>query len=271
MSEAPIGIFDSGLGGLSVWKACKDLLPQESFVYFADQTNCPYGPRPQHEIKELCHRIVKSLLANQAKLIVVACNTATAAAIKDLRKQYSLPFVGMEPAIKPAAAQSISKTIGILATEGTLKGDLFQHTKARYAEDVEVILQVGHGLVELVETGKTRGKEAEQLLEKFLLPMKARGLDQLVLGCTHYPFLTESIRKILGPGTDILDPAPAVAKQMKRILSAQGLLNPNKQQGTDLFYTNGALEQAQKSVDNLSSLLGAKIEFLQMRGGNGRR
>jgi len=261
MSAAPIGIFDSGLGGLSVWKACKALLPQEQFIYIADQANCPYGPKSVDDIKRLCQNIVEVLLSKQVKLIVVACNTATAAAIGELRQNYAVPFVGMEPAIKPAAEQSLSKTIGILATEGTLRGDHFQKTRAKYAQDVEVMLQVGHGLVELVEAGKTEGKEAEDLLSKYLLPMKEKGLDQLVLGCTHYPFLTKSIRKILGEGPDILNPAPAVARQVQRILSTQNLLHRDIPKKKDLFYTNGNLDLSQKSINKLSFYLEEEIEL----------
>lgn len=261
MSAAPIGIFDSGLGGLSVWKACKVLLPQEQFIYIADQANCPYGTKPVEDIKRLCKNIVEILLRKQVKLIVVACNTATAAAIAELRQDIDLPFVGMEPAIKPAAEQSLSKTIGILATEGTLQGNLFQKTRAKYAQEVEVMLQVGHGLVELVEAGQTTGKEAEELLHKYLLPMKKKGLDQLVLGCTHYPFLTESIRKILGDGPEILNPAPAVARQVQRILSTKKLLHTQTLTRKDLFYTNGNLDLGQKSVNKLSFYLGEEVEL----------
>lgn len=261
MSSAPIGIFDSGLGGLTVWKACKRRLPQEQFVYIADHAHCPYGPQSLAKIRKLCQSMVEHLCEQKVKLIIIACNTATAAAIYDLRQRYEIPFVGMEPAIKPAAKQSKTQKVGILATAGTFQGEHFKQTKAKYAGSVEVLIQIGEGLVELVESGKIEGEEAEELLKKYLDPMKEQGIDQLVLGCTHYPFLMNPIQRIMGPGVQIIDPAPAVAQQVERVLKKERLLNRAPEHPEDIFFTSREASIDKKSLSILSQFLEEEIHL----------
>lgn len=232
-------MFDSGLGGLSVWKEVTKLLPNESVVYFADSGNCPYGTRSEEEIIRLCRRIVDHLLSKQCKLIVIACNTATSAAIAQLRAEYSVPFIGMEPAVKPAALHTRTGNIGILATQGTLNGKLFNYTKSRFAGNVNVHMQVGHGLVELVEKGMNESPEAEQVLRQYIEPMIDNHVDHIVLGCTHYPFLEKLIHKIAGSNVTVLDPAPAVALQTRRKLEEFSLLADPAHSAAYSFYTTG--------------------------------
>ncbi|MCL2132709.1 MAG: glutamate racemase, partial [Bacteroidales bacterium] len=189
MCQAPVGLFDSGVGGLSVWRELSRLLPFEHTVYYADTAFCPYGPKRKEEIIARAVHISDFLLAKQVKLIVAACNTATAAAIDYLRKHYEIPFVGMEPALKPAALLSKSGVVGVLATQGTFKGRLYHETAERFAANTVIIEQCGDGLVELIEAGKINTPEMEALLHKYIDPMIAAGADYIVLGCTHYPFL----------------------------------------------------------------------------------
>jgi glutamate racemase len=238
----PIGVFDSGAGGLTVLNELLKVLPGESFVYFADSANCPYGPKPQSEVVELSNCITRFLLEQGCKLVVVACNTATAAAIEHLRSSFKIPFIGMEPAIKPASLNSKTKSIGVLATAGTFKGKLYIETSKKYASDVNVCYQVGEGLVELVEAGKADSPEAAELLHRYVAPMVDCNIDHLVLGCTHYPFLMSSLRGILPKGVEIVDPAPAVARQTLRVLSEYNLLNNGSSQGKLAFYSSASVE-----------------------------
>jgi glutamate racemase len=239
MSDQPIGMFDSGLGGLSVWREVVKQIPGESVVYLADSANCPYGPRPEQEIQLLCEKNVEFLLSKRCKLIVVACNTATSAAITHLREKYPVPFIGMEPAVKPAALHTKTGNIGILATQGTLNGKLFNETKKRFAENVNVHLQVGHGLVELVEKGLNESPEAEEALGRYIRPMLENNADHIVLGCTHYPFLSGLICKIAGDRVTIIDPAPAVALQTKRKVEEFDLSAPPEAAALHSFFTTG--------------------------------
>ena len=218
-NEMHIGIFDSGVGGLSVWKEILKLMPCARFSYVSDCAYCPYGPRPAGEIVERARAITRFLLGQGADVIVVACNTATAAAIETLRQEFDIPFIGMEPAIKPAVLNSKSGVIGVLATKGTFGGELYNNTLRKYALNVEVLEQIGDGLVELVESGEYNGVEARALLQKYINPMLEEGADHIVLGCTHYPFLFEEIRDIAGKEIVIVDPAPAVAKRLLDIAS----------------------------------------------------
>lgn len=228
-NQNPIGVFDSGVGGLSVFKELFSELPLESYVYFADSAFCPYGAKPKAELEQRIDKIV-SLLINEyaCKIIVFACNTATAVAIEGIRSRYPISFIGMEPAVKPAALHSHTKAVGILATEGTLKGKLFIETAARFASDTHLVIRVGSGLVELVEAGLEDSEQAETLLREYLDPMVAAHVDHIVLGCTHYPFLANQIRKIVGQEIAILNPAPAVAKHTRDILQQQQALNGGK-------------------------------------------
>jgi len=246
----PIGVFDSGTGGISVFQELVKHLPNESFVYFADSANCPYGSKTQEKIIELSSRIVDFLVRKDCKAIVVACNTATAGAIDWLRMHYNIPFIGMEPAIKPAALNTKTRSIGVLATAGTFKGRLYIETSRRYASDVNVCYQVGEGLVELVEQDRVNTPEAEVLLKTYIKPMLDCNIDQLVLGCTHYPFFKPLLKKILPPDVDIIDPAPAVAKQTQKVLKESHLANSKENSFTSFqFYSSSDTRVLEKLVE----------------------
>lgn len=220
---AVIGIFDSGSGGLSVYRELVKLLPAERYIYYSDAANCPYGEKSALFIRRRARFITEFLLDKGADVIVVACNTATAAAISELRAQYpDVPFVGMEPAVKPAALGTKSGVIGVLATAGTLKASKYLNTRGLYEGDVRVVEHVGQGFVELVENGVLDGPEAENTVRASLQPLLDEGADVIVLGCTHYPFLRPLIERIAGPGVEVIDPAPAVARQTLRILEKHG-------------------------------------------------
>jgi glutamate racemase len=216
-NNQPIGIFDSGIGGTSIWREIHQLLPNEQTIYLADSKNAPYGLKPKAEIIALSIKNVDFLLAMNCKLIVVACNTATTNAIKELREKYTVPIIGIEPAIKPAATHSKTQTIGILATKGTLNSELFNKTVELF-HDTKIIEQVGHGLVQLIENGDIDSAEMTQLLHSYLTPMIQANIDYLVLGCSHYPYLIPQIKKILPPHIHIIDSGEAVAKQTRNIL-----------------------------------------------------
>lgn len=244
---ATIGIMDSGVGGLSVLKELLRTLPGHSFVYYADSANCPYGPRPHEWVSHRVQEIVEILLDRGADIIVLACNTATAAAVADLRARWpEVPFVGMEPAVKPAAQTTESGVIGVLATKGTLAGAKYLGTKAKYASDVKVAEHVGEGFVELVERGVLDGPEAEAVVEASLRPLLDAGADRIVLGCTHYPFLLPIFRKLAPAGVEFLDPAPAIARRVSDIISQRGL----------------SAKKEQRSVALLSSADGSSLERL---------
>lgn len=221
---AKIGIFDSGVGGLSVFREIRKILPEEEYIYYSDSANCPYGEKPVEFIIERCRKITEFLLENGAEIIVVACNTATAAAIKTLREEYPIRFIGMEPAIKPAAQLTRTGVVGVLATAGTLKSDKYLRHKQKYASDIRIAEHVGEGFVELVEKGMTSGPEAESTVRRSLEPLLAAGADTIVLGCTHYPFLTDAIRKAAqGRDITIIDPAPAIAKHLVEVMDEEGI------------------------------------------------
>ena len=238
MRNKPIGIFDSGVGGISVWNEVVKLLPNESIVYLADSKNCPYGSKSEDEIIKLSEKNTQFLLNESCKMIIVACNTATAAAIEYLRRTFSIPFVGMEPAVKPAAINSKTKNIGILATEGTFNGKLFNETSEKFTKGINVHLQVGYGLVESVEAGELQGEKLQSLLYKYLNPMLENNVDNIVLGCTHFPFLKENIQKIVGDGVNIIDPSSAVANRAKYILN-QFNIRASNVEPVFTFYTTG--------------------------------
>ena len=223
-----IGVLDSGLGGLSVWQELIKLMPDEEYVYVADSGHCPYGPKPPSEIYLRTERISRYLIGQGARIIVVACNTATAAAIGKLRSAFTVPFVGMEPAVKPAALNTRTGVIGVLATQGTLRGELYLRTLHRFAAGTRVIERIGEGLVELVENGLADTPQAEALMRKYIGPMLEAGADHLVLGCTHYPFLSGVIEKIAGDRMTLVNPAPAVARRTREILKQQVADNEKK-------------------------------------------
>ena len=233
----PIGLFDSGIGGTSIWKEIHELMPNEDTIYLADSKNAPYGQKSKEEIIHLSSKNTEFLLNQNCKIIVVACNTATTNAIKELRAKYSVPFIGIEPAIKPAALHSKTQTIGILATQGTLNSELF-HQTAQQFHDTKIIEQIGHGLVPLIEEGKINSPQIKQLLNDYLQPMIEANIDYLVLGCSHYPYLLPQIKKILPKHIKIIDSGEAVAKQTKNILSEKNNLNQENHQPKNIFYTN---------------------------------
>lgn len=223
-----IGIFDSGVGGLSVFREIHKILPEQSYIYYSDNAHCPYGEKSQEYIINRAREITKILLAKGAQIIVVACNTATAAAIATLREEFPVKFIGMEPAIKPAAARTRTGVVGVLATAGTLKADKYLSTRVRWGDNIQIVEHVGQGFVELVERGKTHGPEAEEVVETSIEPLLDAGADTIVLGCTHYPFLSDTIRLVasrLVPDRDvtIIDPAPAVAKHLVEVMNKEGI------------------------------------------------
>ena len=232
----PIGFFDSGIGGLCVRDACIRLLPHESTFYIADSANCPYGGKPPLEIEKLARKHVRRLLSARCKLIVVACNTATAAAIDALRAEWpDVPFVGMEPAVKPAALRSRTGVVGVLATEGTFHGRLYRETCARFAKRTTVLMCVADDFVTLVERGETSGARAEAAVRRRIEPLLAAGVDHLVLGCTHFPHLRPLIEKVSAGRAEVLDPSDAVARQIHRLLAARSLLAPADAVATHRF------------------------------------
>ena len=236
INNNPIGLFDSGIGGTSIWNVINKLLPNESTIYLADSKNAPYGQKTKEEIIAFSCKNVEFLLNKNCKIIVVACNTATTNAIKELREKYDVPFIGIEPAIKPAALNSKTHTIGILATKGTLNSDLFHKTLDKY-QDIKIIEQVGYNLVQLIENGQINSPEMNELLHQYLQPMIKANIDYLVLGCSHYPYLIPQIEKILPPSIHIIDSGEAVARQTKNILEQKVGFNHSNLVYND-FYTN---------------------------------
>uniref|UniRef100_UPI00404951ED glutamate racemase n=1 Tax=Gelidibacter sp. TaxID=2018083 RepID=UPI00404951ED len=239
MSKQPIGIFDSGVGGTSIFKEIHALLPNEHTIYLADSFNAPYGGKTKDEIIVLSIKNMELLLSKNCKLVVVACNTATTNSIKLLRENYSIPIIGIEPAIKPAALQTQTKAIGILATKGTLSSELFHKTTDLYSNGIQVIEQVGEGIVRLIENGQMKSDEMRNLLKGYLQPMIDANIDYLVLGCTHYPYLMPMLLEMLPKHVKIIDSGEAVARQTKVILEKHNLLNIRKAKTKNVFYTNG--------------------------------
>ncbi len=249
-----IGIFDSGIGGLSVFREIRKVLPDERYIYYSDNAHCPYGEKSKEYIIDRAMTITDLLLSEGADIIVVACNTATAAAITSLRTRYPNMFIGMEPAIKPAALSTKTGVIGVLATAGTLKADKYLNTKGKYAEGIKITEHIGQGFVELVESGKTSGKEAENIIRASLKPILDEGADRIVLGCTHYPFLMDTIKKVaaeLYPDRDIefIDPAPAVAKHTHEVMEARNLIR--KDGYSVILHSSGVSEQLESIYRNL--------------------
>jgi glutamate racemase len=236
----PIGVFDSGVGGLSVLRAMREQLPNEAVIYFGDQGHVPYAPRTMEQIQSFSEGITKFLLNQNAKLIVVACNTASAAALKYLRAKFpDMSFVGMEPAIKPAAEYTATGVVGVLATPATFQGALYASVVERFGAGVELLQSTCPGLVQQIEAGDLAGVSTRKILEEALIPMLERNIDTVVLGCTHYPFVIPLIEEIAGDKVRVIDPAPSVARQVKRLLEAQGMLNPSEARGDIRFFTSG--------------------------------
>lgn len=252
MKNKPIGLFDSGIGGTSIWKEVVKLLPNENTIYLADSKNAPYGEKSSEEIIALSVKNTELLLSKGCKLIIVACNTATTNAIDYLRKNYAIPFIGIEPAIKPAALLSKTGAIGILATKGTLSSKLFEKTTKEYTKNITTIEQDGEGLVPLIEEGKLNSPEINELLTTYLKPMLNFNIDHLVLGCTHYPYLIPQIKKIIGENITIIDSGEAVAKQTKAILEKHNLLSTTTTKNHHQFYTNSETKVLKEILSDVS-------------------
>ena len=271
-----IGIFDSGIGGLSVFREIYKLLPRQRYAYYADSAHCPYGGKSREYVENRARSITDFLLEKGADIIVVACNTATAAAIATLRNEYSDPkneevrqkvlrltsgrrdhikFIGMEPAVKPASEHTETGVIGVLATAGTLSGNKYKTTRETFAKGVTVVEHVGEGFVELVEKGLTSGPEAESTVSNSVMPLLKSGADTIVLGCTHYPSLSETISKIAGPDIKIIDPAPAVARHLVEVMNEEDI-QENEIQTTQMpdvsLYTSGNLQSLETAFSRLS-------------------
>ncbi|MBX2979722.1 MAG: glutamate racemase [Flavobacteriales bacterium] len=238
--QRPIGIFDSGIGGLTVTAAIQQALPRERLLYFGDTAHMPYGQRSLEQVRQFSEGITAALLERDCKLIVVACNTASGAALKALRARWPMvPFVGMEPAVKPAAEHTRSGVVGVIATTATFQTEVYASVVERFAHDVRVLHQPCPGLVTAIEAGELDTPATEALLRGWLEPMLAQGIDALVLGCTHYPIVRPLIERILGPGVRVIDPAPAVARQVGRLLVEHGLEAPATATGDIRCTTSG--------------------------------
>ncbi|MFU8837666.1 MAG: glutamate racemase [Thiohalomonadaceae bacterium] len=256
-AKRPIGILDSGAGGLSVWREIRRALPGEDLLYAADTAHLPYGDKPAAYVRQRVHALAGVLVAQGAKALVVACNTATAAAVESLRERFALPVVGMEPGIKPAILGSRNGVVGILATASMVRSQRMAQLVQRYGSGKQVIIQPCPGLVELVERHALHGAETTRLLQQYLQPMLDGGVDTLVLGCTHYPFLMTAIRHLVGPGLQIIDTAPAIARRLHSLLEAQQLLNPSTESGQARFFSSG---DAAQQAALFSQLLGQTVE-----------
>jgi glutamate racemase len=256
--DGPIGIFDSGVGGLSVWREIVRALPNEDTIYFADQQHVPYGPRSELEIRAFSDGITRYLLERGCKAIVVACNTASAAALKHLRDTLPhVPSVGMEPAVKPAAAMTKTGVVGIMATPATFQGRLFKATAGRYASGIRLVNQICDGLADHVEAGDLDGPATELVLRRFLEPILDAGADTIVLACTHYPFVLEPIRRIAGPDVAVIDPAPAIARHLGTVLVQHDLRRTGTHQGRHAFVTSGDARRFEAALLRLTGVEGA--------------
>jgi len=256
-NNQPVGVFDSGVGGLSVLRAMRELMPEEPVIYFGDQGHVPYGPRPMEQVRDFSEAITRFLLEREAKLVVVACNTASAAALHYLRDTFpNVSFVGMEPAVKPAAEYTRSGLVGVLATPATFQGALYASVLERFANGVQILQHTCPGLVGQIEKGNLDGDQTRAILNNALRPMLDQGIDTVVLGCTHYPFVIPLIEQVVGDRVRVIDPAPAVARQIQRLLEAQELKQPVGDCAEVQIFTSGEAE-------SLTSLL------LKLLGENG--
>lgn len=247
-SPKPVGFFDSGVGGLSVMKEARLLLPSEDFLYFADSAYCPYGVKPLEVIRSRAFAICDFLMSRGAKIIVIASNTTSITALNDVRERVDVPVVGIEPAVKPAVSATRNGRIGVLATVVTLAGERFNSLVDRYGNGVEVYTQPCPGLVELVESGGFNKPEAEILLGRYLKPLLAREVDTIVLGCTHYPFLRPLVEKMVGADVVVIDTGKAVARQVERVLEKYSMLNEKTEAGWELFFTSADPDEVEPVV-----------------------
>lgn len=250
-ASSPIGIFDSGVGGLSVLREIRSAFASEDLLYVADSAFVPYGDKSPQFVEARSVAIAEFLADREAKAIVVACNTATGAAITTLRSRFSVPIVGIEPAVKPAVGKTASGVVAVLATSGTLSSDKFAQLLHRFGGNADILIQPCPGLVEQVETGDLHGGKARALTAKYLLPLLERGADTIILGCTHYSFLAPLIREIAGSGVSIVDPNAAIAHELRRQLESNDLLSPNPRPGTELFWTSGAPDDVKPVISQL--------------------
>lgn len=255
MNDNSIGIFDSGVGGTSIWKEIQKLMPHENTIFLADSANAPYGEKSQEDILALSIKNTELLLQKNCKMIVVACNTATTNAIAYLRQHYDIPFIGIEPAIKPAALQSKSKKIGVLATKGTLSSSLFNSTSENHTSGIEILEQEGTGLVPLIEAGKMQSESTNKLLQKYLKPMLEEGIDHLVLGCTHYAYLIPALMEILPENVKIIDSGEAVARQTEAVLEKHYLKHTLQGNGKHQFFTNSNVIVLEGFLNNTNANL----------------
>lgn len=252
IGDHPIGIFDSGIGGLTVMAAIRQALPRERLIYFGDTAHMPYGPRSLEEVYRFSHGITQALLQRECKLIVIACNTASAAALSRLRIEYpDVSFVGMEPAVKPATEQTRTGVVGVIATVATFQSELYASVVERFAQGAEVLHQPCPGLVKQIEAGEFDTPKTEAMLRGWLEPMLARSIDVLVLGCTHYPIVRPLIERIVGPGVRVIDPAPAIARQVARLLEKSGTAAPPTGRNGTEVYTSGDPAVFQAMMEHL--------------------
>jgi glutamate racemase len=260
-----IGLFDSGVGGLSVWREIAAGLPEQDMLYLADQAHIPYGPRPVDEIRAFSEAIARFLLEQGCRVIVVACNTASAAALMHLRATFpNVPFVGMEPAVKPAAQTTRTGKVGVLATPATFQGALFASVVERFANGVQLVNQICPGLVEQVEAGQLDTPDTKAMLREYLAPMMRAGVDTIVMGCTHYPFLAPAIQRIVGPDVQVIDPAPAIARQVRRVWEQRGWL-ASGDQARRVFYTTGSGSAFSRTLEQLVGVKG-EIRAVEWNG-----
>jgi glutamate racemase len=253
LSSGPIGVFDSGVGGLSVLKAVRARLPNENLVYLADQAHVPYGSRSLAEVRKFSEGITRCLISRDAKLVVVACNTASAAALHHLRRIFPrVSFVGMEPAVKPAAESTHSGVVGVLATPATFQGQLYASVIERFAHGVRVLQDTCPGLVMEIDRGNLDTAQVYAILEGALKPMLEEGIDTVVLGCTHFPFVIPVIESIVGPGVRVIDPSPAIARQVERLLEENNLLSQSLEKGQVEYYSTGDPGQMQVLLPRLA-------------------
>jgi glutamate racemase len=250
-ASSPIGVFDSGVGGLSILREIRRDFANEDLLYVADSAFVPYGEKSPRFVEARSVAIAEFLVDRKAKAIVVACNTATGAAIATLRSRFSLPIIGIEPAVKPAVGKTMSGVVAVLATSGTLSSNKFAKLLARFGGDTDILIQPCAGLVEQVETGELHGEKARALTAKYVLPLLERGADTIILGCTHYLFIAPLIREIAGPGVSVVDPTAAITHELRRRLEGNNLLSPDPCPGREEFWTSGAPDDARPTISQL--------------------
>ncbi len=261
--DRPVGVFDSGVGGLSVLRAIRQELPHEHLLYVADSGSAPYGDRSAAFVTDRASAMTQFLIEQGVKAVVVACNTATAIAVESLRARFAVPIIAIEPAVKPAASRTRSRIVGVLATTGTLSSPNMAKLLADYGSDVEFLIQPCPGLADQVEKGELASEETRVLVERYVRPLTDKGADILVLGCTHYPFLSPLIQEIAGPGVDVIDPATAVARELRRRLENLDLLGHGVEPGTERFWTTGALEAVAPTMEQLWEI---PVQVLALNG-----